>query len=59
MYKTNQQLLVRIDTKNWFGSYNSRLVRFNDQDHMDNYMRVCHRDESQSKVIGISVLEQD
>jgi len=50
-------MLVRIDTKNWFGSYNSRLVRFNDQDHMDNYMRVCHRDESQSKVIGISILE--
>lgn len=52
-------MLVRIDTKNWLGNYNSRVVRFNNQDHMDNYMRVCHQDESKSKVIGISILEQD
>ena len=52
-------MLVRIDTKNWRGNYNSRVVRFSNQNHMDNYMRVCNQDEGLSKIIGVEILEQD
>ena len=52
-------MLVRIDTKNWRGNYNSRLVRFNNEQHLSNYLRVCYRDEATSKVIGHEILEQE
>ena len=52
-------MLVRIDTKNWRGNYNSHVVRFNSEQHLSNYLRVCYRDESTSKVIGHEILERD
>jgi hypothetical protein len=52
-------MLVRIDTKNWRGNYNSHVVRFNSERHLSNYLRVCYRDESTSKVIGHEILERD
>jgi hypothetical protein len=51
-------MLVRIDTKNWCGNYNSRVVRFNSRLHLDNYLRVCYSNEITSKVIGVEILEQ-
>ena len=52
-------MLVRIDTKNWRGNYNSHVVRFSNEQHLNNYLRVCYRDESRSKVIGHEILERD
>lgn len=49
---------VRIDTKNWLGNYNSTIKLFQNQRHMDNYLRKCMSDETYSKVIGITILEQ-
>jgi len=51
-------MLVRIDTKNWRSNYNSHVVRFNSQQHLDNYLRVCYSNETTSKVIGHEILEQ-
>ena len=51
-------MLVRIDTKNWRGNYNSQVVRFNSQLHLDNYLRVCYSNEITSKVIGHEILDQ-
>ena len=56
---TSTRMLVRIDTKNWRGNYNSRVVRFNNEQHLSNYLRVCYRDEATSKVIGHEILERD
>lgn len=50
-------MLVKIDTKSWLGNYNSSVVRFNSQMHLDNYLRVCYRNEAASKVIGVEILE--
>lgn len=50
-------MLVRIDTKNWLGNYNSRIIRFQNQKHLDNYLRKCSRNEGSSKVIGITNLQ--
>lgn len=50
-------MLVRIDTKNYRGNCNSNVVRFNSQLHLDNYLRVCYRNEATSKVIGVEILE--
>ena len=52
-------MLVRIDTKNWRGDYNHRVIRFSNERHMDNYLAICYKDESTSKVIGVEILEQD
>ena len=54
---TSINMLVRIDTKNWLGNYNSLVVRFNSEQHLNNYLNVCYRDESRSKVIGTEILE--
>ena len=51
-------MLVRIDTKNWRGNYNSRVLEFKTDQHLSNYLRVCYRDESTSKVIGTEILER-
>ena len=53
---TSTKMLVRIDTKNWLGNYNSRVVRFSNEHHLNNYLKVCYRDESTSKVIGHEIL---
>ena len=55
---TSTNMLVRIDTKNWLGNYNSLVVRFNSEQHLDNYLKVCYANEITSKVIGIEILEQ-
>ena len=55
---TSTRMLVRIDTKNWRGNYNSRVVRFNSEQHLDNYLKVCYSNEITSKVIGFEILEQ-
>ena len=57
-------MLVRIDTKNWRGNYNSRVVRFNSQQHLDNYMAKALANQVgnnviTSKIIGHEILEQD
>jgi hypothetical protein len=57
-------MLVRIDTKNWRGNYNSRVVRFNSQQHLDNYMTKALANQVgnnviNSKIIGHEILEQD
>jgi len=49
-------MLVRIDTKNWLGNYNSNVVRFNSEDHLNNYLNVIYR-KGTSKVIGIHYLQ--
>ena len=51
-------MLVRIDTKHWTGQYQSRVVRFNSERHLDNYLRVCYANEITSKVIGFEILDQ-
>ena len=50
-------MLVRIDTKNWLGNYNSRVNHFQNQQHLDNYLSKCYRNEMTSKVIGIEILQ--
>ena len=55
---TSTRMLVRIDTKNWRGNYNSHVVRFNTRQHLDNYLRVCYANEITSKVIGFEILDQ-
>lgn len=55
---TSTRMLVRIDTKNWRGNYNSRVVRFSNEQHLDNYLRVCYSNEITSKVIGVEILDQ-
>ena len=52
-----KDMLVRIDTKNWLGNYNSHVVRLNSQKHLDNYLRVCYSNEITSKVIGHEILQ--
>ena len=51
-------MLERIDTKNLRGNYNSRVGRFNSEQHLDNYLRVCYSNEITSKVIGHEILDQ-
>ena len=51
-------MLVRIDTKNWLGNYNSNVKRFTDQKHLDNYLRKCYSNDMTSKVIGIHILQE-
>ena len=60
---TSTKMLVRIDTKNWRGNYNSRVVRFNSRRHLDNYMAKAlgnqvGNNEITSKVIGFEILDQ-
>ena len=50
-------MLVRIDTKNWLGNYNSTVKLFTNQRHLDNYLSKCYSNEMTSKVIGISILQ--
>ncbi len=50
-------MLVRIDTKNWLGNYNSTVKHFTGQQHLDNYLSKCYSNEMSSKVIGISILQ--
>ena len=57
-------MLVRIDTKNWRGNYNSRLVRFNNQQHLDNYMAKALASQVgnnviNSKIIGLEIMSLD
>ena len=51
-------MLVRIDKKNWRGNYNSHVVRFNSEQHLDNYLRFMSKHELESKIIGHKILEQ-
>ena len=51
-------MIVRIDTKNWLGNYGSTVKHFQNQQHLDNYLRVCYSNETTSKVIGHEILEQ-
>ena len=53
----NKDMLVRIDTKNWLGNYNSTVKQFQNQQHLDNYLSKCYSNESYSKIIGISTLQ--
>ena len=53
----NKDMLVRIDTKNWLGNYNSTVKQFQNQQHLDNYLSKCYTNESYSKIIGISTLQ--
>ena len=55
---TSTRMLVRIDTKNWLGNYNSRVVRFNSDQHLDNYIRFMGNHQIESKIIGVEILEQ-
>jgi hypothetical protein len=50
-------MLVRIDTKNWLGNYNSTVKQFTNQQHLDNYLSKCYSNESYSKIIGISTIQ--
>jgi hypothetical protein len=52
-----KDMLVRIDTKNWLGNYNSTVKHFTGQQHLDNYLSKCYSNEMSSKVIGISILQ--
>ena len=49
-------MTVQIDTKNWMGNYNSRIKEFNNRAHLDNYLNKCYRDETTSKVIGVTII---
>lgn len=56
-------MLVRIDTKNWLGNYNSSVRHFQNQRHLDNYMAKALANQSgnnviTSKIIGIEILDQ-
>ena len=50
-------MLVRIDTNNWLGNYNSTVKQFTNQQHLDNYLSKCYSNESYSKIIGISTIQ--
>jgi hypothetical protein len=51
-------MIVRIDTKNYStGRYRSRVLTFNSETHLNNYLNVCYKNEIRSKVIGFEVLE--
>ena len=50
-------MLVRIDTKNWLGNYNSTVKRFTNQQHLDNYLSKCYSNEGYSKIIGITTIQ--
>ena len=55
-------MLVRIDTKNWLGNYNSNVKHFQDQRHLDNYLRKCYSNQVgnnviNSKIIGVEILQ--
>ena len=55
---TSTRMLVRIDTKNYStGRYRSRVLTFNSETHLNNYLNVCYKNEIRSKVIGFEVLE--
>ena len=57
MNKQIEDMLVRIDTKNWLGNYNSTVKQFTNQQHLDNYLNKCYSNELTSKVIGIHILQ--
>ena len=44
--------LVRVDTKNWLGNYNSTVVLFNNDRHMSNYLDKIIASHT-SKLIGV------
>lgn len=50
-------MLVRIDTKNWLGNYNSTVKQFESQQHLDNYLNKCYGNEGMSKIIGLTTLQ--
>ena len=57
-------ILVRIDTKNWRGNYNSRVVRFNNDQHLSNYISKALASQVgnnviNSKIIGHEILDWD
>jgi len=57
MNKQIKDMLVRIDTKNWLGNYNSTVKQFTNQQHLDNYLSKCYSNEGTSKIIGITTLQ--
>lgn len=55
-------MLVRIDTKNWLGNYNSTVKHFQNQQHLDNYLSKCYSNQVgnnviNSKIIGVSIIQ--
>ena len=50
-------MTVQIDTKNWRGNYNSKIKEFNNYTHLNNYLNKCNRDETTSKIIGVTILK--
>jgi hypothetical protein len=55
-------MLVRIDTKNWLGNYNSHVKEFENQQHLDNWYSKCLSNQvgnnvTNSKIIGIEILQ--
>jgi len=55
-------MLVRIDTKNWLGNYNSTVKQFTNQQHLDNYLGKCYSNQVgnnviNSKIIGVEILQ--
>ena len=50
-------MTVKIDRKNWRGNYTYIVKDFNNKKHLDNYLNKCYRDETTSKVIGITILK--
>ena len=50
---------VRIDSKNWLGNYSSRVKVFNGESHLNNYLRFMSNREIESKIIGVTILEDE
>jgi hypothetical protein len=51
-------MIVRIDTKNWAGNYNSWLRSFKNEKHLENYLNKVNADHSKFKIIGTEIIEQ-
>ena len=50
-------MLVRIDKKNWLGNYSSRVQLFQNERHLNNYLRFMSQHELESKIIGHEILQ--
>ena len=49
-------MLVRLDTKNWLGKYNSRVQYFQGERHLSNYLAYMAKREYAAKIIGHEII---
>lgn len=50
-------MLVRVDKKNWLGRYTSTVRHFQNDRHLDNYLAYMAKREATTKVISVEVLQ--